>query len=88
MTQLWVGRGAPIGKREVGDFSTNPHAWIARFGICGGHNFYANWAIAHGALEDWEPEAPHVSDVLNSETLSALPRRHNLRHGKVLRNGH
>lgn len=74
--------------RDVGDFSTNPHAWIIRFGLVDGRNPYALWAIAHGALVDLEAEAPHISDVLDPDTLRYLPVRHTLGRGKVLRNGH
>lgn len=78
-------------KRDVGDFSTNPHAFIARFGIVG--NPITTWAIAHGALIDLPldahgkpaPEPPNRRDVLDPKTLRYLPVRRRLTQGRALR---
>ena len=82
----------------VGDFASNPHAYLWRFGING---TYTPWLIARGGLgpdlrvtkptsrEDLRAllhsEAPHVADLLDKRQAYFLPKAPRLRRGLVLR---
>ncbi len=62
---------------RVGDHSTNPHAYLARFGgLTGGKDRpWVRWALSHPeSLMDLQKRQPHISEFIDQGSLDLAKR--------------